>query len=154
MCVYVCARLCWNLQVHGLQPTRLLCPWDSPGKNTQAGCHFLLQGNLPYPGTELASLASPALAGAVFTTVPPGKPRLLFRTTPYSTRPVKSIQKFFGRNASVDAPGCCPQLKTRQKEHVERQSLTLLVFKAVSNTAKTSALFSFVFSFPPSSSPH
>ena len=24
-------------------PTRLLCPWDSPGKNTGAGCHFLLQ---------------------------------------------------------------------------------------------------------------
>ena len=25
------------------QPTRLLCPWDSPGKNTGLGCHFLLQ---------------------------------------------------------------------------------------------------------------
>ena len=24
--------------------TRLLCPWDSPGKNTGVGCHFLLQG--------------------------------------------------------------------------------------------------------------
>ena len=27
----------------GRQPTRLLCPWDSPGKNTGVGCHFLLQ---------------------------------------------------------------------------------------------------------------
>ena len=26
-----------------LQPTRLPCPWDSPGKNTGVGCHFLLQ---------------------------------------------------------------------------------------------------------------
>ena len=25
------------------QPTWLLCPWDSPGKNTGEGCHFLLQ---------------------------------------------------------------------------------------------------------------
>uniref|UniRef100_A0AC11DIY9 Methionine sulfoxide reductase B2 n=1 Tax=Ovis aries TaxID=9940 RepID=A0AC11DIY9_SHEEP len=25
-------------------PTSLLCPWDSPGKNTGAGCHFLLHG--------------------------------------------------------------------------------------------------------------
>jgi len=25
------------------QPTRLLCPWDSPGKNTGVGCYFLLQ---------------------------------------------------------------------------------------------------------------
>ena len=28
---------------HGLQPTRLPRPWDSPGKNTGVGCHFLLQ---------------------------------------------------------------------------------------------------------------
>ena len=28
---------------HGLQPSRLLCPWDFPGKNTGAGCHCLLQ---------------------------------------------------------------------------------------------------------------
>ena len=29
---------------HGLWPCRLLCPWDSPGKDTGVGCHFLLQG--------------------------------------------------------------------------------------------------------------
>ena len=28
---------------HGLQPTRLLCPWESPGKRTGVGCHCLLQ---------------------------------------------------------------------------------------------------------------
>ena len=33
-----------SLQPHGLQPSRLLCPWDSPGKNTGVGCHSLLQG--------------------------------------------------------------------------------------------------------------
>ena len=27
----------------GLSPTRLLCPWDVPGKNTSVNCHFLLQ---------------------------------------------------------------------------------------------------------------
>ena len=32
-----------SVRPHGLQPTRLLCPWDSPGKNTGVGCHFLLQ---------------------------------------------------------------------------------------------------------------
>ena len=35
---------------HGLQPTRLLCPRDSPGKNTGAGCHALLQGIFPTQG--------------------------------------------------------------------------------------------------------
>ena len=32
-----------SLRPHRLQPTRLPCPWDSPGKNTGAGCHFLLE---------------------------------------------------------------------------------------------------------------
>ena len=31
-----------SVQPHRWQPTRLLCPWDSPGKNTGVGCHFLL----------------------------------------------------------------------------------------------------------------
>ena len=31
-----------SFQPHG--PTRLLCPWGSPGKNTGVGCHFLFQG--------------------------------------------------------------------------------------------------------------
>ena len=29
---------------HGLQPTRLICPWDFPGKSTGVGCHCLLWG--------------------------------------------------------------------------------------------------------------
>ena len=33
-----------SLRPHGLQPTRLLCPWDFPGKNTGVGCRFCLQG--------------------------------------------------------------------------------------------------------------
>ena len=32
-----------SVRPHGLQPTRLLRPWDSPGQNTEVGCHFLLQ---------------------------------------------------------------------------------------------------------------
>ena len=32
-----------SVRPHGLQPTRLLRPWDSPGKNTGVVCHFLLQ---------------------------------------------------------------------------------------------------------------
>ena len=32
-----------SLQPHGLQPTRLLHPWDFPGKSARVGCHCLLQ---------------------------------------------------------------------------------------------------------------
>ena len=36
-----------SLGPHGLQPPRLLHPWDFPGKNTVVGCHFLLQEIFP-----------------------------------------------------------------------------------------------------------
>ena len=39
-----------SLRPHGLSPTRLLCPWDSPGKNNGVGCHALLQGTFPTQG--------------------------------------------------------------------------------------------------------
>ena len=39
-----------SLRSHGLQSTKLLCPWDSPGKNTGVGCHVLLQGIFPTQG--------------------------------------------------------------------------------------------------------
>ena len=32
-----------SVRPHRRQPTRLPCPWDSPGKNSGVGCHFLLQ---------------------------------------------------------------------------------------------------------------
>ena len=37
------AQSCLTLRPHGLQPTRLLGPWDFPGMNTGVGCRFLLQ---------------------------------------------------------------------------------------------------------------
>ena len=33
-----------SLQPYGVQPARILSPWDSPGKNTGVGCHALLEG--------------------------------------------------------------------------------------------------------------
>ena len=35
-------QLCPTLRLHRRQPTRLPRPWDSPGRNTRVGCHFLL----------------------------------------------------------------------------------------------------------------
>ena len=38
------------LWLHGLYPTRLLCQWDSPGKNIRVDCHALLHGIFPAQG--------------------------------------------------------------------------------------------------------
>ena len=41
-----------SLQPHGLQSTRLLCPWDFPGKDTGVGCHFPSLGDHPNSGIQ------------------------------------------------------------------------------------------------------
>ena len=62
----MCAQLCPTLfRPHGLQPFRLLCPWDSPGKNPGVGCHFLLQGIFPTQGSNLHLQCH--FAGGLFT---------------------------------------------------------------------------------------
>ena len=39
-----------SLRPHGLQPTRLPCPWDFPGNSPGVDCHLLLQGIFPTQG--------------------------------------------------------------------------------------------------------
>ena len=61
------AELSDSLQPHELWPARLLCPWDSPGKNTGVGCHFLLQG---IPGSTPCLLH----CRQILCPKPPGEP--------------------------------------------------------------------------------
>ena len=63
----LCSVTSGSLRPHGLQPTRLLCARDYPGKNTGMGCHFLLQGILrPLP---LSHQGSPAAILVSFNTL-------------------------------------------------------------------------------------
>ena len=64
--LFGCSVVSDSLQPHGLS-TRLLCPWNFPGKNTGS------PGDLPESGMEPES---PALAGGFFKTEPPGKPSI------------------------------------------------------------------------------
>ena len=48
-----CSVIFNSLQTHGLQPTRLLCPWNFSGKNTGVGSHSLLQRIFPTQGQDL-----------------------------------------------------------------------------------------------------
>ena len=45
-----------SVRPHRRQPTRLPCPWASPGKNTGVGCHFLLQCMKVESASEVAQL--------------------------------------------------------------------------------------------------
>ena len=91
----------WTEEPGGLQSmgsqraTRLLCPWNFPGKTTGVSCHFLLQGSFPTQGSKL-HLCSPALAGRFFPTAPPEKPR--------NTRAFHCTQVRWGSQGRNDPP--------------------------------------------------
>ena len=55
-----------SVRPHRRRPTRLLCPWDSPGKNTGVGCHFLLQSMKVKSEREVAQ-SCPTLRGIIAT---------------------------------------------------------------------------------------
>ena len=80
-----------SLQPHGLQPARLLSPWDFPGQGSWSRLPFSSPGNLPYPGIKPAS---PASAGGFFTTEPPGKPMGPLKTqgTRHSGKSIPSLE--------------------------------------------------------------
>ena len=60
-----------SVRPHGLQPTKLLRPWDSPGKNTGVGCHFLLQGMKVESESEVAQSCLLATPWTVAHQAPP-----------------------------------------------------------------------------------
>ena len=49
---FSCSGFFSSWQPHGLWPARLLCPWDSPSKNTEVGCHALHQETFPTQGSN------------------------------------------------------------------------------------------------------
>ena len=51
-----CLVVCYFLRPYGLYPIRLLCPWNSPGKNTGVGSPSLLQGIFLTQGLNLCLL--------------------------------------------------------------------------------------------------
>ena len=51
---FSCSVVFDSLQTHGLQPARLLCPWNSLGQNTGVGSLSLLQGIFPTQVSRIA----------------------------------------------------------------------------------------------------
>ena len=92
VCMLSCSVMSDFLLPLGLQPTRLLCPWNSPGKNTGVGCHALLQGIFLSQGSNLH--ASPATAGGFYSTEPPGKSLLCENTAKSQTSMNQEVGPF------------------------------------------------------------
>ena len=75
-CEPACSVMSDSLWPHGLWPTRFLCPWDFPGKNTGVGCHALLQGFFLTQGSNSSLLNFLHWQAGSLPLEPPGKPRI------------------------------------------------------------------------------
>ena len=68
-----------SVRPHRWQPTRLPHPWDSPGKNTGVGCHFLLQFMKVKRETEVAQ-SWPTLSDSMDCSLPGSSVHGIFQT--------------------------------------------------------------------------
>ena len=80
LCCQVTSVVSNSVRPHGLQPTRLLCPWDSPGKNTGVGCHFLLQCMKVENESEVAQ-SCPTLSDPMDCSLPGSSIHGIFQAT-------------------------------------------------------------------------
>ena len=69
-CCQVASVVSDSLRPHRRQPTRLPHPWDSPGKNTGVGCHFLLQSKKVKSESKVAQ-SCPTLSDPIMDCSPP-----------------------------------------------------------------------------------
>ena len=86
----VCGLVVSNsLPPHGLQPARLPCPRNSPGKNTGMGSHLTSPGDLSNPGIKPKF---PALQADFLSSEPPGKPTYYITPTMWYSGKGKSMR--------------------------------------------------------------
>ena len=92
---------------HRQQPTRLPCPWDSPGNNTEVGCHFLLQCMKVKSQSEVAQLC-PTLSDPMDCSLPGSSVHGIFQArvlewgaSAFSELRVGAVQKSFSLTVSV-----------------------------------------------------
>ena len=84
-CCWVASVVSDSVRPHRRQPTRLPRPWDSPGKNTGVGCHFLLQCMKVKSENEVAR-SCPTLHDPMDCSLPGSSIHGIFQATLYSSK--------------------------------------------------------------------
>ena len=105
-----------TLRPRGLYPTRLLCPWNFPDKNTGGDHHFLLQGSSQSRDRTRVSCIGRQI---LYHTAPPGKPRVQpHHSKLKEKRTFLAVQLVRPANAghvgSIPDPGRCHKLLSNQ----------------------------------------
>ena len=111
---------------HGLQPTRLLHPWDFPGKSAGVGCHCLLQGIFP---TQELNPGPPHCRQMLYHLSHQGSPRILewvaFPTP--GELPDLEIEPWSPALQADSLPAELPFLSTRASIRQEKKELNMLM---------------------------
>ena len=114
-CCCVTSVVSDSVRPHRRQPTRLPRPWDSPGKNTGAGCHFLLQCMKVKSESEVSQLC-PTLA-TPWTAAYQAPPSMLFSRQKYwSGVPLPSLSPCLSITHIILAKGntqCCSRFSLK-----------------------------------------
>ena len=94
---------CPTVRPQRRQPTRLLCPWDSPGKNTGVGCHFLLQCMKVKSESEVAQ-SCPTLSDPVVWSLPGSSVHGIFRARVLEWGAIAFSEVTLGRSFNIPEP--------------------------------------------------
>ena len=115
-----------SVRPHRRQPTRLRRPWDSPGKNTGVGCHFLLQRMK----VKVKSLSHVRLFGTPWTAAYQAPRPMGFSRQEYWSRlPLPSPEKAAGRPLSFFLPPT--ERSSSQSPLIVRQKYSNLMMLAL-----------------------
>ena len=93
-CCYVASVVSDSVRPQRWQPTRLPRPWDSPGKNTVVGCHFLLQCMKVKSEREVAQ-SCPTLSDPMDCSPPGSSVHGIFQAEYWSGLPLPSLMKSY-----------------------------------------------------------
>ena len=110
-----------SLWPYGLQPSRLLCPWGSPGGNTGVGCHALLQGFFPQ-GLNLSLLHWAELVAQSVKNLP-----AVQETRVRSPGWEDPLEKEMATHSSILAWKICSPWDRKESGMTERLTLTYLL---------------------------
>ena len=86
-----------SVRPHRWQPTRLPRPWDSPGKNTGVGCHFLLQCMKVKSESEFAQLC-PTLSDPMDWSLPGSSIHGIFQARVLEWGAITYVTKYLWQN--------------------------------------------------------
>ena len=92
-----------SLRPHGLLPTRLLCPWDSPGMDTGVDCCSLLQGIILTQGSKLHLLHWQV---GSLSLGPPGKPLIWYPLVLFTQEYIDELPVLRNTLAHKASPDC------------------------------------------------